>query len=146
MAVSVSPMHQRVDAVKQALGVDVCSLYQALEDQQTLEIVASSGLNQNALGSRLSWQQGLTGRVARTGAPVAARDISTHADNFHIDGSDEEQFKSYLGIPLKENGALYGVLVIQTTDKRTFFQRDVRELYNAGHELMCALAGRAAEV
>lgn len=139
MQKSPTSMQQRVDQLKQALGVQVCSLYCAFPDEQQLEIIATSGLNQRAVGTRLTFQQGLTGRVARSGNPVAARDIQTHADYFHIAGSDEENFKSYLGIPLKHNGCLYGVLVIQTVEKRTFFQKDIHELYCAGQDLLVQL-------
>ncbi len=140
MAPVDTSMQRRVEQLRQALGVQVCSLYYAHPDEDSLEIIATSGLNQRAIGTRLTWQQGLTGRVARTGQPVAARDIQTHADYFHVDGSDEENFKSYLGIPLKHNGALYGVLVIQTVEKRTFFQKDIHELYCAGQDLIGQLS------
>jgi len=142
MTQSITSMQQRVEQLRQALGVQVCSLYFAHADQQSLEIIATSGLNPRAVGTRLTWQQGLTGRVARTGMPVAARDVQTHADYFHVDGSDEEQFKSYLGIPLKDQSELYGVLVIQTTEKRTFFQKDIHELYCAGQDLIVQLGER----
>ena len=59
-------MQARVDAVKNRLNVQVCSLYQADIVNETLEIVATSGLNQKALGAVLSWRQGLTGKVARS--------------------------------------------------------------------------------
>ena len=64
--VSLSPdfMQVRVEAVKTRLNVQVCSLYRAVPFQETLEIVATSGLNQRALGATLSFDQGLTGKVA----------------------------------------------------------------------------------
>ncbi|HAM75240.1 MAG TPA: phosphoenolpyruvate--protein phosphotransferase, partial [Alcanivorax sp.] len=38
-------MNERVDDVRRKLDVDVCSLYLAHPDRQTLEIVATSGLH-----------------------------------------------------------------------------------------------------
>jgi L-methionine (R)-S-oxide reductase len=136
-------MHQRVTEVKRTLDVDVCSFYQANPAQKTLEMVASCGLEQRVIGTRLAYSQGLTGKVARTAKPVAARDIQTHAEYFHVDGSGEERFTSYLGIPLERGGELYGVLVIQTIESKTFFHRDIRELYDAGRDLINALTGAA---
>lgn len=131
-------IHQRVTRVKTTLGVDVCSFYRADPQQQCLEMLASCGL-EKAVGTQLGYHQGLTGKVARTAKPVAARDIQTHAEYFHIDGSGEERYTSYLGIPLERQGALLGVLVIQTVDSRTFFHRDVKELFSAGRDLMDSL-------
>lgn len=138
MTESENLIHQRVTRVKAVLGVDVCSFYLADPQQQCLEMLASCGL-EKAVGTQLGYHQGLTGKVARTAKPVAARDIQTHAEYFHIDDSGEERYTSYLGIPLEHDGALLGVLVIQTVESRTFFHRDVKELFNAGRDLMNCL-------
>jgi L-methionine (R)-S-oxide reductase len=135
-------LHQRVCQVKDTLAVDVCSLYQADGDQQTVTMLASCGL-EKAVGTCFSYQQGLTGKVARTRRPVAARDIQTHAEYFHIDDSGEEQYTSYLGIPLERRGELLGVLVVQTVNSKTFFHKDIRELYSAGQDLMDVLTAKA---
>lgn len=134
-------LSQRVNTVRSRLEVDVCTLYRTCPDDDSLEIVATSGLNRDAVGARLSRQQGLTGKVARTGKPLAARDIQNHADYFHVEGSGEERFRSYLGIPLLQGESLLGVLVIQTEQMKAFFLRDVRELYGAGRDVMEGLVG-----
>jgi L-methionine (R)-S-oxide reductase len=138
MTESRHPMLQRVRQVGAHLGVDVCSFYLADPARQEITLVASCGL-EKAIGTCLTYQQGLTGKVARTRTPVAARDIQTHAEYFHIDGSDEERFTSYLGIPLERRGELLGVLVVQTIDSKTFFHKDIKELYSAGQDLMNSL-------
>nr|WP_202560463.1 GAF domain-containing protein [Alcanivorax sp. DP30] len=132
-------MQARVDSVRNRLSVQVCSLYQADVVNQTLAIVATSGLNQSVLGATLTFSQGLTGKVARSRSPVVARDIQNHKDYFHIDGSDEEHYRSYLGIPLECDSVLYGVLVVQTEACKTFFLKDIRELHSAGKDLLDAL-------
>ncbi len=145
MTQNQNPMNERVDAVRRKLDVDVCSLYLADPGQRTLEIVATSGLHQSVLGKRLGYDQGLTGKVARTRLPVVARVIQDHADYFHVEGSGEERYKSYLGIPLEHNDALYGVLVVQTERTKTFFHRDIQEVHSAGRDLMEGLAALVAE-
>lgn len=132
-------LSRRVDDVRSRLKVNVCTLYRAHPEDDSLEIVATSGLNQDAVGARLSCQQGLTGKVARTGKPLAARDIQSHSDYFHVQGSGEERFRSYLGIPLHRGDDLLGVLVIQTEDMKTFFLKDIRELHSAGRDVMDSL-------
>lgn len=132
-------LSRRVDDVRSRLKVDVCTLYRAHPREDSLEIVATSGLHQDAVGARLSRDQGLTGRVARSVKPVVARDTRNHANYFHVEGSGEERFRSYLGIPLEHRGGLLGVLVIQTGQTRTFFHRDIKELYAAGKDVMAEL-------
>lgn len=132
-------LFQRVDKVRSRLDVDVCSFYIANRRNKLVSIAATSGLNQSAVGAALSWHQGLTGRVARTGKPVTARDIRAHEDYCHIPGSDEEHFKSYLGVPLMRRGRVLGVLVIQTREEHRFVYRDIKELYAAAVDLMDSL-------
>jgi len=136
MSADPDPAFLRVDAVRSSLGVDVCTLYRARPRERELELWITSGLNQNAVGTRLPFGQGLTGKVASGHSPLAARDIQSHRDHYHVEGSGEERFKSYLGIPLVTQNELFGVLVIQTEYTKTFFQRDIRELYEAARDLM----------
>ncbi|HAJ42157.1 MAG TPA: hypothetical protein DCM00_05795 [Alcanivorax sp.] len=70
---------------------------------------------------------------------MVARVIQDHADYFHVAGSGEERFKSYLGIPLEHDGELHGVLVVQTEQTKTFFHRHVQEVHSAGRDLMASL-------
>lgn len=139
-------MHQKVTRLRAQLLVDVCTLYRASAEARVLEIAATSGLNASAVGSRLSFDQGLTGKVARTERPVAARDIQSHPEYYHVDGSGEEVFTSYLGIPLIHLGDLYGILVVQTRETKTFFHKEISELYSVGRELLDALLTLRAEV
>ena len=102
-------------------------------------LLCTSGLHQSVIGKQLSYDQGLTGKVARTRLPVVARVIQDHADYFHVAGSGEERFKSYLGIPLEHDGELHGVLVVQTEQTKTFFHRHIQEVHRAGRDLMASL-------
>ncbi len=136
MSVDPDPAYLRVDAVRSTLHVDVCTLYLARAREQELELHVTSGLNQKVVGSRIPFDQGLTGKVASRQSPVAARDIQSHRDHYHVEGSGEERFQSYLGIPLLQRDTLLGVLVIQTEQTKTFFQRDIRELYDAARDLI----------
>lgn len=137
-----STMQERVEAVRLALAVDVCSLYLALPETGELELVASSGLDPEAMGARMTFSQGLTGKVARTGQPVVARQVADHPDYHHVANSGEERFKSYLGIPLRNDDQLIGVLVIQTVIAKSFFHNDIRELHRAGRDVREALLAR----
>jgi L-methionine (R)-S-oxide reductase len=140
MPLSPQSLQAHVSGLRTELEVDVCTLYLAYPSESVLEIAATDGLSQSALGAQLRYEEGLTGKVARSEKPVAARDIQAHPEYFHIEGSDEEQYKSYLGIPLHQNGALVGVLVVQTREMKTFFARDIKALHTVGRELLEELA------
>ncbi|QJX03323.1 GAF domain-containing protein [Alcanivorax sp. IO_7] len=136
-------MNDRVDAVRRKLDVDVCSLYLARPDQQTLEIVATSGLNQSVIGKQLGYAQGLTGKVARTRQPVVARVIQDHADYFHVEGSGEERFKSYLGIPWS-TATNCGRAGGADRAHQDFFRRDIQEVHSAGRDVLEGLTELAS--
>ena len=122
--------------LQQTLDVDVCSLYEADNARQLLSLKASSGLAASSVGDKLRFSQGLTGRVARQRKPLAAKNPHQHADYYYLAGSGEEQFQSYLGIPLLHGDQLFGVLVIQTKQSKMFFHSEISRLYQVGRELM----------
>ena len=128
-----------IESLQTRLAVEVCSLYLAEPAKQRLQLAASAGLNRSAIGAYLSYQQGLTGLCAREKKPIAVKMPAQHPDYFHIEGSGEERFQSFIGIPLVQNQGLFGVLVVQTERKKMFFHSEIKTLYQAGREVMQAL-------
>lgn len=130
---SVNPVALRtiVSELKEELSVDVCSMYLLSEDATTLKLVATDGLNQRVLGAALSLNQGLTGSVARSQKPLMVTNPSEHPDYFHLPGSDEEQYASYLGIPLVHSDQLLGVLTLQTIASKLFLLPDIQRVYSS---------------
>lgn len=108
MSADPDPAYLGVDTVRNNPGVDVCSLYLHHSSEQELELHSTSGLNPNVIGTRLPVGQGLTGKVALNESPLAARDIQRHRDHYHVEGSGEERFQSYPGIPLVQRAHLLG--------------------------------------
>jgi L-methionine (R)-S-oxide reductase len=125
-----------VNSLGDDLGVDVCSLYSLNPAGDQLVLVATRGLNQSAVGARMSIKQGLTGVVARTRRSLSVKNPDTHPDYFHIKGSNEEKFQSYLGIPLIKDRILFGVLVVQTVRAKMFFVSEIEMLYAAGSRVI----------
>lgn len=118
------------------LGVDVCTLYHFDEARRELALVASHGLGEGAVGYRMPIDVGLTGRVARTRRPVSAKHPAQHPDFHYVEGSGEERFHSFLGIPLLRFSDLLGVVVVQTVEPKVFLMRDIEELYRVGKALI----------
>lgn len=132
-----------VTRLSEELQVDVCSLYIAMDDNQ-LELAATHGLSQSAIGIHMSFSQGLTGKVARTRHSLSVKKPSEHPDYYHINASGEEKYQSYLGIPLLRNDLLMGVLVVQTVRPKMFFMSEISALYDAGRRMMDQLGSAQA--
>lgn len=122
--------------LKHELNVDVCSLYLINSDKSQLVLAATDGLNQSVIGSKLSIKQGLTGLVARTSKPLPVNKPYLHPEYFHVKGSDEEQFETYLGIPLVHEKQVIGVLVVQTRRTKLFFLSDIQRTYAAAQQVV----------
>jgi L-methionine (R)-S-oxide reductase len=125
------------------LNVDVCSLYTLNPAGNQLKLVATRGLSQSAVGARMSINQGLTGVVARTRRCLSVKNPDTHPDYFHIKGSNEERYQSYLGIPLIKDRILFGVLVVQTVRAKMFFMNEIEMLTAAGSRVIDVIAETA---
>jgi len=132
-----------VNALWEELKVDVCSLYTLSPIGDQLELVATKGLSQSAVGVKMSIKQGLTGAVARTRRPLSVKNPDTHPDYFHVQGSGEEKYQSYLGIPLIKDQILFGVLVVQTVRSKLFFMNEIKLIHRAGNRVLDVIAETA---
>jgi signal transduction protein with GAF and PtsI domain len=132
-----------VKSLGDELAVDVCSLYTLNPNGDQLELVATSGLSQSVIGARMSIKQGLTGVVARSRRTLSVKNPETHPNYHHIQGSGEERYQSYLGIPLIKDMRLFGVLVVQTIRPKLFFMNEIRTLHQAGHRVLDAITETA---
>ena len=106
-----------VDAVCEAIGTDICSLY-ALDGDANLLLLASHGLNVRP-GATVPRGAGLVGLVARSHHPVNLADAALHPEYHHLAGSKEEDFPGFCGVPVVTRGESVGVLVVQTRQART---------------------------
>ena len=68
----------------------------------------------------MALNEGLTGLVAEQLRPVwvATRESIRATSIFAKSG--EEEYRSFLGVPLIDRGVLQGVMVVQTKEKRDF--------------------------
>lgn len=132
-----------VKSLGDELAVDVCSLYTLSPNEDQLELVATSGLSQSVIGARMSTRQGLTGVVARSRRSLSVKNPVSHPNYFHIQGSGEEKYQSYLGIPLIKDMRLFGVLVIQTIRPKLFFMKEIKTLHEAGYRVLDVIAETA---
>jgi starch phosphorylase len=111
---------------------DVCSAYLLEPDRSNLVLAATLGLHPRCIGSlRMPLNEGLSGLVAERLLPVALADARNHPRYKYFKDSGEEEYHSFLGVPLIDRGVLQGVLVVQTKEPRTFRDEEIRMLVEA---------------
>lgn len=110
-----------VDTVAEALGLDVVSIYLWDRDESELVLRASHGLKlPSDRQVRLSPREGMTGLVYTTRRPQQAVPASQHPRYKYIPDIGEEQYDSYLGVPILLHSQCLGVLVGQYRAQKPF--------------------------
>jgi L-methionine (R)-S-oxide reductase len=118
------------------LKVDVCSLYTINPAGSQLKLVATKGLNQSVIGATRPVMRGRSGAVPTTRRALSVKKPSPHPTYHHVQGSGEEKYQSYLGIPLIRDEVLFGVLVVQTIRAKMFFMSEIKMLHAAGYRVI----------
>jgi phosphotransferase system enzyme I (PtsP) len=115
-----------VEMIAAQHSVDVCSVYLLDAARQRLILRATIGLNpQSVDGISMGIDEGLTGLVLETMAPVFVRHPRRHARYKHFEQSGEEAYQTFLGIPLVFHQQSFGVLVLQTHDDHSLTESDI---------------------
>src|SRR5271169_2667174 len=115
---------------------DVCSAYLLEPDRANLVLAATLGLRAKSVGTlRMSVHEGLAGLVAETVRPVAAEQAKNHPRFKHFTESGEDDYQSFLGVPVIDRGVLQGVLVVQTIEPRVFRDDEIRMLAEAAAQV-----------
>lgn len=110
---------QTVAAIQQHLSSDVCSIY--LLENNVLVLRATKGLNPESIGKvTLKKNEGLTGLAVETLTPIVSRDAANHPRFKYFPQTGEEQYGSYLGVPILYDNDAIGVLVLQTKALQDF--------------------------
>jgi starch phosphorylase len=115
---------------------DVCSAYLLEPDRSNVVLAASVGLHPSCIGTlRMPLHEGLTGLVAEQVKPVAVTDVRSHPRFKYFLEAGEDEFHSFLGVPLVDRGVLQGVLVVQTREPRTYREHEIRMLTEAANQV-----------
>jgi starch phosphorylase len=117
-------------------STDVCSAYLLEPDRSNLVLAASLGLHPTCIGTlRMPLNEGLVGLVAEQVMPVAVDDARRRSRFKYFKESGEEEYHSFLGVPLIDRGILQGVLVVQTKEPRIFRDSEIRMLTEAANQV-----------
>src|SRR5215472_16133105 len=115
---------------------DVCSAYLLEPDRATLVLAATVGLRPQCVGTlRMGLHEGLAGLVAEELRPVAVEQVRNHPRFKYFLEAGEDDYHSFLGVPLIDRGVLQGVLIVQTKEPRAFHEGEVRMLVKAAAQV-----------
>ncbi|HME06184.1 MAG TPA: alpha-glucan family phosphorylase, partial [Bryobacteraceae bacterium] len=130
-----------VALIAKRFQTDVCSAYLLEPDRANLVLAATVGLRRESIGTvRLALNEGLAGLVAEQVQPVAVEHVRTHPRFKYFRGIGEDEFESFLGVPLIDRGVLQGVLIVQTIQARVFQPDEVRMLVEAAAQVAPAVS------
>src|SRR5262252_2833085 len=115
---------------------DVCSAYLLEPDRATLVLAATVGLRPQCIGTlRMRLHEGLAGLVAEGVRPVAVQQVRNHPRFKYFREAGEDDYQSFLGVPVLDGAVLQGVLVLQTREARMFRDHEIRMLVDAAAQV-----------
>lgn len=134
-----------VHRVKEALAVDVCSVYIVDASGLRCILMATDGLDPKAVGRiQFGQREGLVGLVLETGQLLSITNAQQHPRFRYSPEYGEEAYHAFLGVPIIHYRRLLGVLSVRQTNDRTFTGAEEAFLLTIAGEL--AGLGHAATV
>ena len=118
-----------VSVVAHHMRAAVCSIY--LYDDQTEELIlkANQGLNPDAIGHvRLKLGEGLTGTAVKQLRPIRVGNTRDNPNDKFFPGIGEENYQSFLAVPILRRLRRIGALVVQDPQREYFDQNDTKAL------------------
>jgi phosphotransferase system enzyme I (PtsP) len=133
-AVMAAPLEgqARLDRIVKMIAdnmvAEVSSLY-VLRADGVLELYATHGLNPSAVHrASLRVGEGLVGRVAKTAQPLNITNPRSHPAFAYLPETGEEDFNTFLGVPVLRAGRMIGVLTVQNLAPRRYDTDEVEAL------------------
>ena len=125
-----------VHLLAQRFETDVCSVYLLEPDRNHLVLAATMGLRSDCVGVlRMALNEGLAGLVAERLKPVSVAEAAKHPRFKFFREAGEDEYQSFLGVPLVDRGVLQGVLILQTVEPRAFSDYEIHALVDAAAKL-----------
>lgn len=114
--------------IASSMTAEVCSVY-VLRSDNVLELFATQGLNPSAVHeASLNVGQGLVGTIVETAKTLNLENAKSHPDFAYIPETGEDDFNSFLGVPILRSGRAIGVLVVQNKVERSYRDIEIEAL------------------
>lgn len=130
-----------VRRIQRAIHTQVCSIYLLDSVTQRYVLMATQGLNREAVGlASLSSTEGVVGLVGQRAEPLNLEDASVHPSYIYLQSTGEERFHAFLGVPIIHQGEVLGVLVVQQYERRRFDEAEEAFLVTVSAQLAGVIA------
>jgi len=130
-----------VRRIQADMQTGACSVYLLDPVERDYVLMATEGLNQNAVGNvRLSLNEGLVGQVAAREEPLNLHHAESHPKYTYFPETGEERFGSFLGTPILHQRRVLGVLVVQQRESRRFDEGEEAYLVTVSAQLAALIA------
>ncbi len=117
-----------VSLIAANMVAEVCSVY-ALRADEVLELYATVGLKREAVHlTTMRVGEGLVGTIALEARHLNLTDARAHPAFAYKPETGEDEFQSFLGVPILRAGRTLGVLVVQNKAHRTYLEEEVEAL------------------
>ncbi|MFW6313847.1 MAG: GAF domain-containing protein, partial [Spirochaetota bacterium] len=129
-----------VDRIAEHMQSDVCSVYLLDDTTGTLVLRATRGLDPVSVGTvHLEIGEGITGTAVKELRPIREARASRNPDYKYIPDTREEQYESFLAVPIRRGLNRIGALVVQHRRPDRFSRQDTRALQAIAGQLAATL-------
>jgi phosphotransferase system enzyme I (PtsP) len=130
-----------VTRIRNAMHTEVSSVYLYDADTKRYSLMATKGLNQDAIGKvSLASSQGLVGLVGSREELINTENAPAHPRYHYLSETGEEKYYSFLGVPIIHHRRLMGVLVVQQQERRKFDESEEAFLVTMSAQLAGVIA------
>ena len=117
-----------MSVIAEEMGYDGVSCFVLLEEN-ILELFATSGYNAAACHKvTVRIGEGLVGTVAKNCRPLVLSEAKTHPKNISKDNFKEEDYQSFIGVPLIRRHKAIGVLMAECKEERDYSRKEQETL------------------
>lgn len=125
-----------VTMVAEHMHAQVCSIYLYDSRARRLTLRANTGLNRSRVGQvTLGYGEGLVGLALKELRPIVETHGSHHPGYRFFDDLDDDQYDSFLAVPLLRGIRRLGVLVVQRVTRHPFADDDVTAMRAVANQL-----------
>lgn len=130
-----------VRRIQRAMRTQVCSVYLYDDKAERYSLMATQGLNPDAVGKvSLASSEGIVSVVGQRAEPINLEDASVHPRYTYLKDTGEEQFHAFLGVPIIHHRDVLGVLVVQQKEVRRFDESEEAFLVTLSAQLAGVIA------
>ncbi len=130
-----------VTSVRDAMAVQVCSVFLVDESSQRYVLMATEGLNKEQVGLvSLGADEGIIALVGKREEPLNIEDAPNHPAYHYVPTVGEEPFNAFLAAPIIHQKKLLGVITAQRQEKRRFDESEEAFLVTVSAQLASVIA------